>query len=290
MSWLPARALAPSTVAGIARAWWARGQTFEYWAHAACVLPVELWPLFAWRRRRYQRRYPRTPEQREILAQVRDLGAATIGDLGGARISPGWWEWSPVKQSVEQLLARGEVVCTERRGFRRVYRVTEYSRAAAVARRSTSTTRPASPGWLRWPPRTWAWPPRTTSPTTFACRSPRCDARRGGRRTGPRQRWRGWARRAWAHPPRVATVAPTAPSSAGAALAVQLPDLAPAAHGEALRLPPPPRGVHARRQARARLLRHATARRWHGSSGRVDPKRDGAVLRARRVSLGSRSP
>jgi uncharacterized protein YcaQ len=119
--------LGPVDRAGIARAWWTRGQTFEYWAHAACVLPVELWPLFAWRRRHYQRRYPRTPEQREILARVRDLGAATIGDLGGSRISPGWWEWSPVKQSVEQLLARGEVVCTERRGFRRVYRVTEFT-------------------------------------------------------------------------------------------------------------------------------------------------------------------
>ena len=25
--------------------------TFEYWAHAACVLPLELWPYYAWRRR-----------------------------------------------------------------------------------------------------------------------------------------------------------------------------------------------------------------------------------------------
>jgi uncharacterized protein len=111
--------------ADIARAWWGSERVFEYWAHAACVVPLELWPLFAWRRRRYLRRYERTAEQREILAQVRDVGAVTIADLGGARITPGWWEWSPVKRAVEQLLARGEVICTERRGFRRVYRVTE---------------------------------------------------------------------------------------------------------------------------------------------------------------------
>ncbi len=84
--------LGPITRAELARAWWGRGRTFEYWAHAACVVPIELWPLFAWRRRRYQRRYERTSEQQEILARVRDLGAATIADLGGARITPGWWE------------------------------------------------------------------------------------------------------------------------------------------------------------------------------------------------------
>ncbi len=87
--------------------------------------PIELWPLFAWRRRHYLARYPRTAEQREVLARVRDIGTATIADLGGARITAGWWAWSPVKETVEQLLARGEVICTERRGFRRVYRPAE---------------------------------------------------------------------------------------------------------------------------------------------------------------------
>lgn len=117
--------LGPVNRASLGRAWWETGRAFEYWAHAACLVPMELWPLFAWRRRRYLHRYARSPEQAEVLAKVRDLGAATIADLGGARITPGWWEWSPVKRTVEQLLARGEVVCTERRGFRRVYRLAE---------------------------------------------------------------------------------------------------------------------------------------------------------------------
>jgi hypothetical protein len=90
------------------------------------VLPLELWPWFAWRRRKFQRRYAeRTPEQAEVLRRLRDLGAMTSTDLGGARVTPGWWEWSPLKTAVEQLLARGEVVCVERRGFRRVYRLAE---------------------------------------------------------------------------------------------------------------------------------------------------------------------
>jgi uncharacterized protein len=118
--------LLPVSREDITTAFWGRGQTFEYWAHAACVLPLELWPLFAWRRRHYQRRFAeRTPEQAEVLNRVRDRGALTIGELGGARLTRGWWEWSPFKAAAEQLLARGEVICTERRGFRRVYRLTE---------------------------------------------------------------------------------------------------------------------------------------------------------------------
>jgi len=39
----------------IERAYWGGG-TFEYWSHAACVLPVEEWPMFAFRRRPHESR------------------------------------------------------------------------------------------------------------------------------------------------------------------------------------------------------------------------------------------
>src|SRR5271170_3973403 len=38
--------------AGIERAFWGKGSaTFEYWSHAACVLPLEDWPLYEFKRR-----------------------------------------------------------------------------------------------------------------------------------------------------------------------------------------------------------------------------------------------
>ena len=40
----------------VERAYWSGGRAFEYWAHAACVLPAEQWPLFAFRRRRFRAR------------------------------------------------------------------------------------------------------------------------------------------------------------------------------------------------------------------------------------------
>ena len=35
----------------VERSYWGGG-TFEYWAHAACILPQEDWPYYAFRRRR----------------------------------------------------------------------------------------------------------------------------------------------------------------------------------------------------------------------------------------------
>jgi len=103
----------------------------EYWAHAACVLPVEDWPLFAFRRRSYRNRndmWGMTPGHvsvRAVLDRLTADGPVTTTELGGARKTPGWWEWSDVKQAVEYLLACGDVVCVERRGWRRVYDLPE---------------------------------------------------------------------------------------------------------------------------------------------------------------------
>jgi hypothetical protein len=61
----------------------------------------------------------------EILGRLADEGPLTTTELGGARRTPGWWDWSEAKVAVEHLLASGEVVCVERRGWRRVYDLPE---------------------------------------------------------------------------------------------------------------------------------------------------------------------
>ena len=118
--------LGPVGRAAVERAYWGGG-AFEYWAHAASVLPLETWPWFAAKRRRYRSGVqihgaPLTGEVRsEALARVRDLGPVTSTELGGTRNGGPWWDWSPIKVAIEQLLAEGEVVCVTRRGWRRVY-------------------------------------------------------------------------------------------------------------------------------------------------------------------------
>jgi uncharacterized protein len=110
-------------------AYWS-GAAFEYWSHAACVLPLESWPLFGFRRRAYRARGWRwhvVPEHAvpTVLARLRAEGPMTVTELGGARRTTEWWDWSEVKVAVEWLLDVGEVVCTTRRGWRRVYDLPE---------------------------------------------------------------------------------------------------------------------------------------------------------------------
>jgi uncharacterized protein YcaQ len=113
----------------IERAYW-NGGAFEYWSHAACVLPVEEWPMFAFRRRWFRargQRWHKVPQETcdRVLAALRDNGPMTVSDLGGARKTTEWWDWSDVKVAVEWLLDIGEVVCAERRAWKRVYDLPE---------------------------------------------------------------------------------------------------------------------------------------------------------------------
>jgi uncharacterized protein len=123
---VPYSRLGPVGRPAVERALWGSGRTFEYWAHAACVLPIEAWPWFAARRKTWQsRREVDEAAQAEVLRRLHERGPQTATDLGGARVGGEWWSWSPLKIAVEQLLARGRVVCVERRGWRRVYDLPE---------------------------------------------------------------------------------------------------------------------------------------------------------------------
>src|SRR5262249_34681541 len=82
-------------------AYWTGG-AFGYGAPAACVLPVEQWPSFAFRRRRLRARGRRwhavQPQVRdEVLARLHSDGPLQTGDLGGAKASAEWWDWSHAK-------------------------------------------------------------------------------------------------------------------------------------------------------------------------------------------------
>ncbi|MFG1875142.1 winged helix-turn-helix domain-containing protein [Sphaerisporangium sp. NPDC049003] len=116
--------------AQIERAYWHDpALAFEYWCHAACIVPIGDWPLYSFRRRAYRERRFRwhevPPTVDKVLDQVRNEGPLTTTELGGAKNGGPWWDWSDVKIAVEFLLDIGEVVCTRRVGWRRVYDVAE---------------------------------------------------------------------------------------------------------------------------------------------------------------------
>jgi hypothetical protein len=187
---------------------------------------------------------------------------------------------------VEQLLARGEVVCVERRGFRRVYTLTERAMparlldtdlddaacfAGLVARAAAHlgvATDDDLADYFRLP--------------VIAIR-PAAEAAGLVHAVVP-----GWIRPTWAHP---AAVNGSAPATR---------------HRPVLLSPFDSLIWHRRRTERLFGFRHRleaytpASKREHGYfvmpllaagrlRGRVDPKRDGTVLRARRVSLEPRA-
>jgi len=117
----------------VERAYWGpQSATFEYWSHAACVLPLEDWPAYEFKRRtrrakgkRWHVLEDKDKTTREVLARLRGDGPLTANELGGAKKGGPWWDWSETKIAAEWLLDIGELVCRERRGFARVYDLAE---------------------------------------------------------------------------------------------------------------------------------------------------------------------
>jgi uncharacterized protein YcaQ len=109
---------------------------FEYWGHAACLMPIATQPLWRWRmeelRERWREGVNRTEEYRPgyaaaVLDEVRDRGPIAASELtdGGASTGP-WWGWAEGKSVLEWLLAAGDLsVAGRRNGFERVYDLTE---------------------------------------------------------------------------------------------------------------------------------------------------------------------
>jgi uncharacterized protein YcaQ len=135
--------LGPVGREAVETAYWS-GDAFEYWSHAACVLPLTEWPWFAFRRRRLLARQKRWHDVHEsavdaVRERLRADGPLTTKELGGAKVAhAAWWDWSEAKIAVEWLLDVGEVACVERRGWRRVYDLAERAIPAELRREEPS--------------------------------------------------------------------------------------------------------------------------------------------------------
>ena len=108
-----------------------QGRLIEYWAHEACLLPAEDWPLFRpamenGGRRWYgavDRTHPHLREQ--VLEEIRERGALGSRHFEGAARQGEMWGWKPAKQMLELLWNHGELVVAGRQGFQRLYDLPE---------------------------------------------------------------------------------------------------------------------------------------------------------------------
>ncbi|HVY20515.1 MAG TPA: crosslink repair DNA glycosylase YcaQ family protein [Bauldia sp.] len=129
---------------------------FEYWAHEASLLPLELHPLLRWRMDRARRLIGHTAARakahremrayyRAILKEVERRGPLAASELEdpGERSGP-WWGWHRGKGALERLFHTGEVTAAGRRGgFERVYDIPERVIPPAILSLPTPSERDA---------------------------------------------------------------------------------------------------------------------------------------------------
>ena len=104
-----------------------QGRLIEYWAHEACLLPAEDWPLFRPAMqvggRRWYGHVDRThPHLREhVLEEITARGPLGSRHFDGAARKGEMWGWKPAKQMLELLWNHGDLVVAGRQGFQRLY-------------------------------------------------------------------------------------------------------------------------------------------------------------------------
>ncbi|MBU2992556.1 crosslink repair DNA glycosylase YcaQ family protein [Octadecabacter sp. 1_MG-2023] len=110
---------------------------FEHWTHDASVISMQHFPMWrykfakdkahmdakwpAWRREGFRDQID------GVLRQITDHGRCSSMEVGAdeERKSGGWWDWHPSKTALEYLWRSGELSVCHRKGFRKIYDLTE---------------------------------------------------------------------------------------------------------------------------------------------------------------------
>ena len=116
---------------------------FEYWAHAACLVPTSMLPW--WRRAmldyrsrhtgwsRWLRRNPKLVAQ--VKAAVESNGPMANGDFEARRArggKGGWWSWQPFQHALHHLWMTGALTVHSRRHFQKRFDLLERAVPAVV--------------------------------------------------------------------------------------------------------------------------------------------------------------
>lgn len=119
---------------------------FEYWAHEATLLPLELWPLMQWRMARARDNDPNEiykglarwaaengPFIEEVFQEIRARGPISASAIEGHKGKGGWWGWSDAKAAFEWLFWAGRITAHSRRpSFERLYDLPERTLPASM--------------------------------------------------------------------------------------------------------------------------------------------------------------
>ena len=108
---------------------------FEYWMHAACIIPLAEFRYCMPMMRKYRdhiiggqnsKNWAKNPENKKILQTVMRSIRATGGKRSSDFANPdqkrgSWWDWKPSKRALERLYNTGDLVISNRIKFQREY-------------------------------------------------------------------------------------------------------------------------------------------------------------------------
>ncbi len=125
--------LGPYPMAALDKLAYGTRELFEYWGHAACLMPIALYPLVRYRMPGEEtREYMRSQQgsyMATVYAEVAERGPIAAGQLADpGKRSKGWWSWWGTgngKATLEHLYDSGLVAIAGRRGFQRMYDIAE---------------------------------------------------------------------------------------------------------------------------------------------------------------------
>jgi len=121
-----------------------QGAVFEYWANAACILPIERFPLFEGTRRRFRRRLaaelrPLRPIVRRMFAALEAGGPLAAREFVSPERLRGYWDGAEARtkatsHALTLLFRTGALVVARRDGAERSFDLPERAIPASLLR------------------------------------------------------------------------------------------------------------------------------------------------------------
>jgi uncharacterized protein len=120
----------------------AEGALFEYWAHAACFIPMEDYPLYrrlmldAIQNQDWKQLWPlkwavkwsreHATLVKRIRTHIQKHGPVRSAEFENKNhVSGGWWNWKEEKDALAAMFLTGELMIARRQNFQRVYELQE---------------------------------------------------------------------------------------------------------------------------------------------------------------------
>jgi len=129
------------------------GRIFEYWAHEACLLPIEDYRMHRWRMAKHAESHPwrgnvfeQEPElTAQVLREIAERGPLASRHFEGSGPG-GMWNWKPAKVVLEALHSAGRLAIAGRENFQRLYDLPE----RLVPAEALNGTTPTRDEYVRW--------------------------------------------------------------------------------------------------------------------------------------------